>query len=96
LKAKIFKLIEANYSPEQVNGFMKKNNNQTLSHETIYNLIWRDKNEKGIYISTLYAQEGDIENENQVRIREVKSLVEMVLKNIQKKPRKEKYLAILK
>jgi IS30 family transposase len=47
LKVKIFELIEADYSPEQVTGFMKKNNLQTLSHETIYNLIWRDKKRKG-------------------------------------------------
>ena len=47
LKNQIFSFIEQEYSPEQVCGFMKKNNQETLSHETIYKLIWRNKRENG-------------------------------------------------
>lgn len=50
LKQQIVTLLEQDYSPEQVNGFMKKNNQQTLSHESIYQMIWEDKKAKG----TLY------------------------------------------
>ena len=50
LKQQIVTLLEQDYSPEQVNGFMKKNNQQTLSHESIYQMIWKDKRAKG----TLY------------------------------------------
>jgi len=47
LKQQIVTLLEQDYSPEQVNGFMKKNNQQTLSHESIYQMIWKDKKAKG-------------------------------------------------
>jgi len=50
LKQQIVTLLEQDFSPEQVNGFMKKNNQQTLSHESIYQMIWKDKRAKG----TLY------------------------------------------
>ena len=47
LKQQIVTLLEQDYSPEQVNGFMKKNNQQTLSHESIYQMIWKDKKVNG-------------------------------------------------
>jgi len=47
LKQQIVTLLEQDYSPEQVNGFMKKNNQQTLSYESIYQMIWKDKKAKG-------------------------------------------------
>lgn len=47
LKQQIIALLEQDYSPEQVNGFMKKNNQQTLSHESIYQMIWKDKKVNG-------------------------------------------------
>ena len=46
LKQQIVTLLEQDFSPEQVNGFMKKNNQQTLSHESIYQMIWKDKRAK--------------------------------------------------
>jgi IS30 family transposase len=47
LKQQIVTLLEQDYSPEQVNGFMKKNLQETLSHESIYQMIWKDKKAKG-------------------------------------------------
>lgn len=47
VKTRVFSLIREDYSPEQVVGFLKKNNEETVSHETIYSLIWDDKKRKG-------------------------------------------------
>ena len=47
IKTRLFSLIQADYSPEQVVGFLKKNKEETVSHETIYSLIWDDKKQKG-------------------------------------------------
>lgn len=47
LREEIILLLEQDYSPEQITGFMKKNNQETLSHETIYQMIWGDKKAKG-------------------------------------------------
>jgi IS30 family transposase len=44
-------LIELDYSPEQVSGVLKKIGKTTISHEWIYQLIWKDKHQKG----TLYT-----------------------------------------
>jgi IS30 family transposase len=43
IKERVNSLIKEDYSPEQVVGFMKKNKEDTISHETIYQLIWKDK-----------------------------------------------------
>jgi transposase, IS30 family len=40
-------LIELDYSPEQVSGVLKKMGKTTISHEWIYQLIWKDKHQKG-------------------------------------------------
>lgn len=47
LMQNIIALLQQDYSPEQVSGFMKKNDQETLSHESIYQIIWKDKKEKG-------------------------------------------------
>ena len=47
IKTRLFSLIRADYRPEQVVGFLKKNKEETVSHETIYRLIWDDKKRKG-------------------------------------------------
>ncbi len=47
IKTRFFYLIRADYIPEQVVGFLKKNKEETVSHETIYRLIWDDKKRKG-------------------------------------------------
>ena len=47
LERNIITLLQEDYSPEQVSGFMKKNGQQTLSHESIYQIIWKDKAKKG-------------------------------------------------
>ncbi len=44
-------LIENDYSPEQVSGVLKKTGEATVSHEWIYQYIWKDKHRKG----TLYS-----------------------------------------
>lgn len=43
----IIALLQQDYSPEQVSGFMKKNNQETLSYKSICQIIWKDKKEKG-------------------------------------------------
>ena len=40
-------LIKNDYSPEQVVGKLKKEGKDYVSHETIYQLIWADKKQKG-------------------------------------------------
>lgn len=47
LLQRITNLLELDYSPEQVSGVMKKNNEETLSHESIYQIVLRDKKAKG-------------------------------------------------
>jgi IS30 family transposase len=47
IKFRIEDLIRQDYSPEQVEGFLKKNHQQTVSKERIYQHIWRDKKRKG-------------------------------------------------
>jgi IS30 family transposase len=44
---KVFFLIRKKYSPEQVSGFLKKTENISISHETIYKRIWADKKNGG-------------------------------------------------
>ena len=46
----VIKLIQADYSPEQVCGFLKKEGGPYVSHECIYQFIWEDKKQGG----TLY------------------------------------------
>lgn len=43
-------LLKQDYSPEQINGRIKKENNTCVSAETIYQFIWQDKKDGG----TLY------------------------------------------
>ena len=40
-------LLKKDYSPEQIVGESKKENKECVSHETIYQLIWIDKKQKG-------------------------------------------------
>lgn len=47
LIAKIEDLIKEDYSPEQVTGVLKKRQEPHLSHEWIYQHIWKDKKAKG-------------------------------------------------
>ena len=47
IKEQIFALLREDYSPEQITGFMRKNNKETLSPETIYSLVWKDKKAGG-------------------------------------------------
>ena len=35
--------LKADFSPEQINGFLKTNLREYVSHETIYQYIWKDK-----------------------------------------------------
>jgi IS30 family transposase len=47
LKTRVEELIREDYSPEQVVGFLKKNEEVYVSHERIYQHIWEDKKKKG-------------------------------------------------
>jgi transposase, IS30 family len=46
-------LIEQDYSPEQVAGVLSKTGETTVSHEWIYQLIWKDKHQKGTLFTHL-------------------------------------------
>ena len=35
--------LKEDFSPEQINGFLKANVKEYVSHETIYLYIWKDK-----------------------------------------------------
>lgn len=45
--AYVEKLIDEDYSPEQIVGFSKDNGIECVSHESIYQHIWQNKKEKG-------------------------------------------------
>lgn len=47
LYSEIKDLIKQDYSPEQVSGVLKKMGKEAILHEWIYQLIWRDKRQKG-------------------------------------------------
>ena len=51
------KLLRKQWSPEQIVGYLHKNNHPCFSHETIYQYIWRDKAEGGnLWINLRCAQ----------------------------------------
>lgn len=47
IKKEVEDLIKQDYSPEQVVGFLKKEQKPTVSIERIYQHIWQDKKQKG-------------------------------------------------
>ncbi|NRA13636.1 MAG: IS30 family transposase [Crocinitomicaceae bacterium] len=47
LRQKVIALLKDDYSPEQIAGTLKKKENICISHESIYQLIWTDKKQKG-------------------------------------------------
>lgn len=47
MDAYIESLLKKDYSPEQIVGVSKKEGRPCLSHESIYQKIWRDKKQKG-------------------------------------------------
>lgn len=47
IRAKVVELVNNDYSPEQVVGFCKKEGIACVSHETIYQYIWKDKKQQG-------------------------------------------------
>lgn len=48
VKNDIEALIEEDYSPEQIVGTLKKRGVPTVSHESIYQHIWKDKKQNGL------------------------------------------------
>ena len=46
-KDKIIKLLKQDWSPEQISGTLKAEDNISISHETIYRLVWGDKDVGG-------------------------------------------------
>ncbi|NQY01384.1 MAG: IS30 family transposase [Flavobacteriaceae bacterium] len=49
-------LLQKDYSPEQIVGALKKQGKATVSHEILYQYIWKDKKEKGVLHSHLRRQ----------------------------------------
>ena len=47
IESKVIHYIKEDYSPEQVVGTLKKEGKETVSHETIYKYIWKDKSKGG-------------------------------------------------
>jgi transposase, IS30 family len=47
-RLEIIAMIREDYSPEQIAGVLKNRGGRTISHETIYQLIWEDKRKKGL------------------------------------------------
>lgn len=47
IKQQTIKLLEQDYSPEQISGYLKKEGRETMSPEWIYQLIWKDKKSNG-------------------------------------------------
>ena len=47
LQAVVVEKINQKWSPEQVQGWLKNNNKETLSHERIYQFIWENKKRGG-------------------------------------------------
>ena len=47
IEQRIIELLEQDYSPEQISGYLKKEGLNTMSHEWIYQLIWKDKKSMG-------------------------------------------------
>jgi len=47
IESKVIHYLKEDYSPEQIAGTLKKNGEKTVSHETIYKYIWRDKSKGG-------------------------------------------------
>src|SRR5680860_636559 len=53
MKSRIKELIEEEYSPEQITGFCRRNNEDMVSYERIYQYIWADKKTKGTLFTYL-------------------------------------------
>ena len=47
LREEIIEMIKEDFSPEQISGVLKKNEKNSFSHESIYQMIWEDKKRKG-------------------------------------------------
>ena len=56
IKQKVIKLISEDYSPEQITGHLKSEGEACVSHETIYQYIWKDKRKKGHLYTHLRRQ----------------------------------------
>ena len=56
LKVKVESLLKQKYSPEQVVGILKKENQETVSEERIYQHIWSDKKANGTLFTYLRCQ----------------------------------------
>ncbi len=56
IKERTEELLRQDFSPEQVVGYCQKNQQATVSHETIYQYIWQDKKAKGTLHSHLRHQ----------------------------------------
>jgi len=46
-------LLKQDYSPEQITGYCKLNNEEMVSHESLYQFIWNDKRQGGMLYTHL-------------------------------------------
>jgi IS30 family transposase len=51
--ARIEELLRRQWSPEQVAGYLRRTGQLSISHETIYRHVWRDKREGGLLYTHL-------------------------------------------
>ncbi len=47
VKAKVILYLNQQWSPEQISGHLKRTEDISISHETIYQFIWADKKQGG-------------------------------------------------
>ena len=54
--ALVEKKLKADWSPEQISGHLRLHGELSISHETIYTHVWRDKEAEDIYTATFDAR----------------------------------------
>ncbi len=53
LRSEVISMLGEDFSPEQISGVLKKKGGATISHESIYQFIWKDKHQKGTLFTHL-------------------------------------------
>ena len=56
MKTKVEELLRQDYSPQQVHGSLKEQGQECVSHESIYQYIWKDKKQGGTLYTHLRTQ----------------------------------------
>ncbi len=55
--SEVIVMIEQDYSPEQIAGVLKKSDGTTISHEWIYQFIWKHKKKEATLYTRLRRQD---------------------------------------